>query len=145
MDKLYVLMYSDIAISDFRIFSNFDDALIEYLKSSIFETKNLLLEDDEDEINPKCLIEEIDDNDEECDEEEDSDEDNDSEDDVTCTLQIYNISSDTSEFKAVKEFDVDYFQDLISEKENLGDYLDDLEEKINDNNIPSEIKNAFQL
>lgn len=149
MNKLYVLIYTDMAISDFKIFNNFNDALIEYLKSSVFETRKLLTEeiedddeDNEEDDNPQCIINEID--------EEDNDEDNDDEYDEyeeyeTCTFQIYEIEAETSEFKATKEFDVDYFQDLIGENENLLDYLNNLEEKLNANEIPSEISKAYEL
>jgi len=155
MDKLYVLMYTDLAISDFRIFNKFNDALIEYLKSSVFETRKLLteeIEDDEDDedINPQCIIDEIDDEDDENDEDEDNNEDEDEDegcddDYETCVLQIYEIDAETSEFKPTKEFDVDYFQDLIGENENLIDYLNNLEEKLNSNEIPSEISKAYEL
>ena len=149
MDKLYVLMYTDLAISDFRIFNKFNDALIEYLKSSVFETRKLLteeIEDDEDDedINPQCIIDEIDEEDDE-NEDEDDEDDEDEDDYETCVLQIYEIDAETSEFKPTKEFDVDYFQDLIGENENLIDYLNNLEEKLNSNEIPSEISKAYEL
>lgn len=151
MDKLYVLIYTDMAISDFRIFNNYNDALIEYLKSSIFETRKLLTEDiededeDEDEINPQCIINEINEDDDEDDEDDDDDNEEDDNEYETCTLQIYEIESETSEFRATNSFDVDYFQDLIGENENLVDFLNNLEEKLNSNEIPSEISKAYDL
>jgi hypothetical protein len=168
MNELYVLMYTNLYISDFRIFNNYDDALIEYLKSSILETKKLLAEDidennyideENEDIDPQCIIDEIidEENEEENkkdkkeeneDNDEDEDEDDDDEEDeefTSCTLQIYNVSSKSSEFKSEREFDIDFFQDLIGNNENLENYINELEEKFNNNEIPPEIKEAFKL
>ena len=117
MDKLYVLMYTDVAIADFRIFNNFNDAFIEYLKFSITETQKLfhedLNEDEEDQF-----------------------------DDITCSFQIYELEK--SEFKTIKKFDIDFFQDILNSKEDLEVYLNSLENLVKKGEIPSDIMELYQ-
>jgi hypothetical protein len=93
---------------------------------TIIETRKLL---SEDELDQQCIINEID------------GEDNQFED-ITCTLQIYKLEN--SEFKPLKEFDVEFFQDILSDKEDLEEYLNLLEESICNGQIPENIINVFQ-
>lgn len=118
MNKLYVLLYNDVAIADFRIFNNFDDAFIEYLKFSVIETQKLLH-----------------------DEESEKDDDSNEFESLTCSLQIYEL--DNSEFKTIKEFDIEFFQDILSSKEDFENYLNTLKIDIFNGQIPNDIREMY--
>lgn len=49
MSKLFVLLYMDVAVSDFKIYATHEEALKEYLRASIQETRRNLAEDEEDQ------------------------------------------------------------------------------------------------
>lgn len=133
MGKLYVLVFTEYDILiDFKIFGEFDEALKEYLGYSIQETKKLLVDD--------SLVEESE-------PENDSDSEKVSEDDedITCKLQIFETSTDSSEFVLTKEFNIDFFlENVVNDREELKGYLEKLEDIIcDDTPVPSEILDIF--
>lgn len=143
MNKVYVLLYMDVSVSDFKIFSNFNDALTEYLRSSINETKKLLAEEVEQSCEEDQESTDVVSEDDTEDETYTPDEDCSTDDDLTCVLQVFEINDGTSEYRPVKDYDIDYFHDFVNGKENVSEYLDTLEQAIEDNQLPAEIVSSF--
>jgi hypothetical protein len=124
-NKLYVLTYMDFSISDFKIYNSYQEALKIYLLSSIRETKKLLCDSDS-ENNDAIKVES----------------DNESEEDVSCSLFVYEL--DGVEYKFIKDYDIDTFQDYLESIEDPSkEFLDELETKIKENNISEELKVHF--
>ena len=124
-NKLYVLTYMDFSISDFKIYNSYQEALKIYLLSSIRETKKLLCDSDS-ENNDAIKVES----------------DNESEEDVSCSLFVYEL--DGVEYKFIKDYDIDTFQDYLESIEDASkEFLVDLETKIKENNISEELKAHF--
>jgi predicted AlkP superfamily phosphohydrolase/phosphomutase len=139
-NKLYVVNYHEVQIAGYRIFSEFDQALKEYLKHCILETQSLLLEDDDEKAEVEELSsEEVSDVVEEEEEEEDEEFD-----EMSCSLEIQELEG--KEFVTAKEFDYQFFEENILEKntDDLADYLVNLEKLIDDNAIPSGIVALFK-
>jgi hypothetical protein len=124
-NKLYVLTYMDFSISDFKIYKSYEEALKLFLLSSIRETKKLLC-DSESENNDAIKVES----------------DSESEEEVSCSLFIYEL--DGVEYKFIKDYDIDTFQDYLESIEDASkEFLVDLETKIKENNISEELKAHF--
>jgi hypothetical protein len=124
-NKLYVLTYMDFSISDFKIYSSYEEALKIYLLSSIRETKKLLC-DSSDSSDDAIQVES----------------DSESDEDVSCTFFIYEL--DGVEYKFSKDYDIDTFQDYLESIEDASkEFLVELESKIKENNISDELKAHF--
>lgn len=149
MNKLFVLLYMDIAVSDFKIFSSYEDALKEYLSVSISNTKKLLSEvvdetgSDASEVssNKEVLDSDLSESCEDAEDDPDYETEADDLDMVTCTLQVFELQG--TEFRPCKDFDEDYFQDFLDNKDDVSAYLDGLEADINEGRIPDDIREAF--
>lgn len=126
--KLYVLLFTEYdMLIDFKLFGSFDEALKEYLGYSIQETRKLLVDESETEK----------------DDEEVSEED---EEDISCKLQIFEKSVDSSELVVTKEFSIDFFLEQIANdhEDDLKEYLEKLEDIVcEDIPIPEEITKLF--
>ena len=124
-NKLYVLTYMDFSISDFKIYNSYEEALKIYLLSSIRETKKLLC-DSESENNDAIKVES----------------DSESDEDVSCTFFIYEL--DGVEYKFIKDYDIDTFQEYLESIEDASkEFLLELESKIKENDISDELKAHF--
>ncbi len=127
--KLYVLLFTEYEmLIDFKLFGCFDEALKEYLGYSIQETRKLLV--DESDSDSKR--------------EDDESED---EEDISCKLQIFEKSVDSSELVVVKEFSIDFFLEQIANdhEDDLKEYLEKLEDIVcEDIPIPEEITKLFE-
>ena len=124
-NKLYVLTYMDFSISDFKIYNSYEEALKIYLLSSIRETKKLLC-DSESENNDAIKVES----------------DSESDEDVSCTFFIYEL--DGVEYKFIKDYDIDTFQEYLESIEDASkEFLIELESKIKENDISDELKAHF--
>jgi hypothetical protein len=122
--KLYVLAYMDFSITDFKIFASYTEALKIYLQSSITETIKLLCESDDDE---GIYV--------------DSDSDTSSEN-LTCSLFIYELEG--HQYKLVKDYDIDSFQDYIESREDANrEFLTELKQQIKQDQIPDDIRACF--
>jgi hypothetical protein len=147
MSKLFVLLYMDVAVSDFKIYATHEEALKEYLRASIQETRRNLAEDEEDQESvDDNLSTESKENMDSSDEEEDDVADpeyvcDDDLDDVTCILQMFEANG--TEYKPYKEFDIEYFQDFLSGRDDLATYLDELDEALSNDCIPPVVLEAF--
>ena len=136
-EKLYLLLYLDEDVSDYKLFASFDAAAKLYLKSAISETRKLLQEvncigeEEEDEAIEKIDTED-DDEDYEPDEEESS-----------CMMQVLEYNSSTKEYVAVKDYDVEVFQSFVEDMEEVDAYLDILEESLDNDVIPDTIRKMF--
>ena len=121
--KLYVLAYMDFSITDFKIYASYREALKIYLQSSINETIKLLCDSSDDE---EIHV--------------DSDSEND--ENLTCSLFIYELEG--VEYKLVKDYDIDNFQDYIEAREDANkEFLSQLKQQIKDDQISESIKECF--
>ena len=124
-NKLYVLTYMDFSISDFKIYTSYEEALKIYLLSSIRETKKLLCDSESDDA---IKVE--------------SDSDNESNEDISCSLFVYELEG--VEYRFVKDYDIDTFQDYLESIEDASkNFLIELESKIKENDIAEELKAHF--
>ena len=156
--KLYVLSYHEVQIAGYRIFSSYTDALKEYLKHCILETKSLLAEDDQEA--DLAVVEELY-NEEEASElsesaEEDTesatpldndadkseDEDEDEFDEMSAVLEVQELQD--NEYVTIKEYDYDAFQILIDGEDDVQEYMDELEKNIELNQIPTKVLELFK-
>jgi hypothetical protein len=144
--KLYVLTYNEVQIAGYRVFNSYTEALKEFIKHCILETKDLLTEEEEVEVEE----EEEEEVEEEVEEEDpvveeigsESDDKSDEEyDAMSCVFEIQELNG--NEFMTVKEYDYEVFQEFIEDKDDILSYLDELEKKIDDNDIPEELVNLF--
>jgi hypothetical protein len=139
--KLYVLSYHEVQIAGYRVFASYEEALKEYLMHCIIETKELLSEDDDTVSEKDDLSESAD---ESCDDEEESVEEIEEDsgyDDMTCVLEIQELQG--NEFMTIKEYDYEPFQMFLEEKEDIPEYLDELQKAIEENNIPQQLLDIF--
>lgn len=131
-DKIFVLLSIDADISDFRLFNNYIVALKNYLKQCIIETRHLLEQSDEDDIQLSCsdsesmlsshIVEPV----------------------PTYMLQIYELNAKTQEFDPIDDYSIDNFQEFVNEKDDVEDYLDALEKIIdNDLDLPVDVLDYF--
>lgn len=134
MTKLYVLNYHEVQIAGYRIFVSFEEALKEYLKHCILETRELLKDDQESDA-----VSELSDSgsesqsggDQESEEEFDS---------MSCALEVQELQD--NEYVTTKEWDYEAFQALLEEKEDIAAYLDSLEQQL-EGGLPEELKALF--
>ena len=149
--KLYVLSYNEVQIAGFRVFNSYTEALKEFIKHCILETKDLLNddEDDDDDEEVKEVEEEVEVDPvvEEIGSEEDNKEDVESEeseyDAMTCVFEVQELNG--HEFVTVKEYDYEVFQEFIEDKDDILSYLDELEKKIDSDDIPEDLINLFKV
>ena len=135
MSKLYVLNYHEVQIAGYRIFVSFEEALKEYLKHCILETRELLKED--------CASEPVSDLSSEEEAEEELEEEAEEEfDEMSCALEVQELQD--NEYVTTKEWDYEAFQALLDEKEDIPAYLDALEQQL-DTTIPEDLKAVFSV
>ena len=112
MSKIYVLLTVDVGISDLRVFADHKEALKAFLISCIHETQ-CLLEDENVSILSSSHG-----------------------DETTHILQFMELD-EGGEYKVVKDFDVNDFQEMVGDQDDVEDYLtklsEELEEKVPDN------------
>lgn len=124
--KIYCVVYIGEGIDNFKLYNSYEYALKEYLARCIKETK-LLLKDDSDTDSQISNLES---------------EDNFSDD--TCILQVFEPHADSKELLLIKEYDIDIFEDFISEKDDVEVFIASLEDSIkHDVPLPSEILDKF--
>lgn len=123
-NRLYILLFTDVVVSDFNIYSSLDVALKEYLKFSINETRTILNEVLQEE-NGK------------------SSSDCETDDSISCTLQVFEHDPEVSQYLCINNFSIDNFQDFIGNYDNIEEYLNNLESSLNNNKIPDEIVKLF--
>jgi len=125
MNRLYVLLFTDVIVSDFNIYSSLNVALKEYLKFSINETRIILNEVLEEETG-------------------ESSSDKESDNSISCTLQVFELDPEISQYLCINNFSIDNFQDFIGNyDDNIEEYLNNLESLLNNNEIPEEIVKLF--
>lgn len=123
-NKLFVLSYHEVQIAGFRIFNSYDEALKEYLRHCIIETRELLSENEEPVSDA-----------------ESSNEDSINFDEMSCVLEVQELQN--TEYVTLKEFDYEQFQALIENIDDVEEYLDVLETKIDADEISEEILKLF--
>lgn len=120
--KIFVVAYMDFSITDFKIYASYKEALKVYLQSSISETIKLLCDSSDDDEGIHV----------------DSDSEN---EDLTCTLFVYELEG--AEYKLVKDYDIDSFQDYIESREDASkEFLAQLKQEIKQE-IPEDITAYF--
>jgi hypothetical protein len=145
MSNIYtvIFMNADMAILDFKIYGSYTAALKEFLKQAILETKEKFAEevsgsDDDSEFDVTS--------DSETDEDDDSDYEDD-EDETTCVLQVHAPpeQSDDGEYELKLEYDVESFQEFLSEKDDALEYMNQLEKDLAEPGftLPTEIVQVF--
>lgn len=117
-NKLYVLTYHEVQIAGYRVLNSYDIALKEYLKHCILETKELIEEDKEEQSETESF------------------------DDMTCIFEIQELQD--NEYNTIKEYDYDFFQQLLDEVEDIPAFLDMLDKKLDANEIPQNILDLFK-
>jgi hypothetical protein len=142
MSKIYtvIFMNADMAMLDFKIYGNYTAALKEFLKQAILETKEKFAEevsgsDDDSEFDVTSDSET-----------EEDDEYEDDEDETTCVLQVHAPPEQSDgEFELKLEYDVESFQEFLSEKEDALEYMNQLEKDLGEPGftLPDEIFQVF--
>lgn len=122
MTKLYSLSYHEVQIAGFRNFISYETALKEFLRHCILETKSVLNSSSDEEA------------------EEERSTENDF-DEMTCVFEIQELESD--EYVTTKEYDYETFQMFIEDIDNIDDYLNELEKKLDAGEIPEDLKEIF--
>ena len=135
MSKLYVLNYNEVQIAGYRIFVSFEEALKEYLKHCILETRELLKEDCGSE--PVSELSESESEEEDAEEEPEEAEEF---DEMSCTLEVQELQD--NEYVTTKEWDYEAFQALLDEKEDIPAYLEELEQQL-EAAVPEDLKAVF--
>lgn len=137
MSKLYVLNYQEVQIAGYRILTSYDEALKEYLKHCILETRSLLAEDDdcgeeaEEEIGSDSESGSV----------SESEQQSQGDDELSCIFEIQELQD--KEYITTKEYDYECFQSLLEDKDDIPAFLDDLEKAIDADQIPEDIKSLF--
>jgi len=124
--NVYATVYLDASsITDFKLYTSLTDAMKEYFKCCVKETQWLI--EDED------MRQDV------------SDDDGDDQIPWTCILQIYRPSpeSESSELELVREFDIDEFQNLVGETEDIDVYLAFMKAALENDQIPEELLAMF--
>lgn len=134
MSKLYVLNYHEVQIAGYRIFVSFEEALKEYLKHCILETRELLKEDCASE--PVSVLSETESEVAGSEEEAETEEF----DEMSCALEVQELQD--NEYVTTKEWDYEAFQAILEEKEDIPAYLDALEQHL-ETEIPGDLKAVF--
>ncbi len=124
--RLYVVLAIDVSISDFKIYASREEALKNYLKACIQETKSVLKEVQEDASDALSSL---------------SSEEEESFGDTTSVLQVFEL--DGGEYKAVQDYDVEDFQEVIGEKDDIEEYLKELSEALDSGNVPLDLLEVF--
>lgn len=117
--KLYTLTYHEVQIAGYRNFSDYETALKEFLKHCINETKSVI--ESSDEAEPE----------------------EDNMDDMTCVFEVQELQKDTCEFVTVKEYDYETFQMVIEDMEDIGAYVSELQDQLNQDKIPQDLLEIF--
>jgi hypothetical protein len=143
MERLYVVLYIDVSICDFKIYSNHEEALKEFLRFCLRDIKTLMKEVDV-EYSDSDSIPSIDTTSSEDSHDKKSLADEE-ESDMTCILQVHEKDDDGNGYSAVREFDVEAFREFVSEMENVQEYIDGLDANLQEGVIPSEISEGFNL
>ena len=146
MTNLFVVSYHEVQIAGFRIFSSYEEALKEYLKHCILETKSVLADDDDccEEDCEEVDGEESTDNDED-DECDGSDEEEDEFDEMSAVFEVQELQG--NEYITTKEWDYEYFQQLIEDKDDdeIIAFIDKLEKELDADRIPDEVLQLFKV
>jgi len=134
-NKIYTLTYHEVQIAGYRVFNSFDEALKEYLKHCICETKSLLNSPDSSDSSSDCG--EISDSDE-----EKSTESNEEVfDELTCVFEVQELQG--NEYVTIKEYDYETFQLVLEDMDNIPEYIEDLEKNLDNNMIPADLLDVF--
>ena len=123
MNKIYAISYHEVQIAGYRVFTNFETAIKEYLKHCITETKNMLESPEPSEEGESSEEESL--------------------DDMTCVLEVMELQDE--EFVTTKEWDYETFQIIIEDIENIPEYLDELSEQLDANKIPEDLMEIFEM
>lgn len=123
-----MLIYLDESLSDVRVFWDGKEALSLFLKSCIKETKQVLREDTES-ISTSDIVSTSD--------------ESFKDDEKTCVIQV--LEKGAGEYNIVKEYDIDFFQDFVGDKEDIEGYIKHLEDDLDNNIISEEISSTFTL
>lgn len=126
--KLYTLTYHEVQIAGYRNFSDYETALKEFLKHCITETKSVI-----DSSSEKSTDDEA----------EAPAEDDDNMDEMTCVFEVQELQEDTCEFVTVKEYDYETFQMVIEDMDDIGNYISELENQLNQDKIPQDLIEIF--
>ena len=140
MSNIYtvIFMNADMAMLDFKIYGNYTAALKEFLKQAILETKEKFAEEDDDSEFDVTSDSETD--------EDDESEYEDDEDETTCVLQIHAPPEKSEgEYELKLEYDVESFQEFLSEKEDALEYMTQMEKDLEEPGftLPNEIMQVF--
>ena len=119
MSKIFTVSYHEVQIAGYRVFASYDLALKEYLKHCITETRTAINSDSSSE----------------------SSKSSDNFDDMTCILEVQEL--DEGEYVTTKEYDYEVFQMIIEDIDDVCQYIDDLEQKLECNVIPEDIIELF--
>jgi hypothetical protein len=146
--KLYVLSYNEVQIAGYRIFISYNEALKEFIKHCILETKDLLTEEEEEDNETEEVVDKeadpvVEEIGSESDDKDDKDDEESEYDAMSCVFEIQELNG--NEFVTVKEYDYEVFEEFIEDKEDILAYLDDLEKKIDENEIPEELTKLFTV
>lgn len=116
MDTIYVLTYEESEILGYRIFKDFKEALKEYMKHCISETRAILSSDTSSDSSEE-------------------------EGPMNCILEIQELNE--HEYEMVKEFEYEHFQMLLDGKDNVETYLMELEGMVDARIFPEEVLELF--
>jgi hypothetical protein len=136
-DKIYTLTYHEVQIAGYRVFNSYNEALKEYLKHCICETKSLL----DSPVNSS-------DSSSDCGSEDGGGKSSESRDDksndfdeFTCVFEVQELQD--HEYVTVKEYDYETFQLALEDIDNIPDFIELLEAELEKGNIPKDLLVVF--
>ncbi len=130
-NKIYTLTYHEVQIAGYRVFNSYNEALKEYLKHCICETKSLLNSPSNSESS----------SDFDSDAEKSTESNEDQFDELTCVFEVQELQG--NEYVTVKEYDYETFQLVLEDIDNIPDYIEDLEKNIENDFIPEDLLEIF--
>ena len=116
METIYVLTYEESEILGYRIFSDYKEALKEYIKHCITETKALLSSDTSSDSSEE-------------------------EGPMNCTLEVQELNG--KEYEMVKEFDYEHFKIILDSKEDIVNYMTELEGMVDSGSFPEDVLELY--
>ena len=131
MSKVFVIsIIQESGETDINVYSTFQQALKKYLKFCINEIYLDYLNDDDDSVasGSKEIL--------------DSEEDYTG---ATCILRVYELDEEKGEYDPTYVFDIYSFQEFIDPIEDVLDFLNMLEESMDNDTIPKPVLEAFQI
>ena len=131
-NKIYTLTYHEVQIAGYRVFNSYNEALKEYLKHCICETKSLLNSPDSSESSSDCGL---------SDEEKSTESDKEDFDELTCVFEVQELQG--NEYVTIKEYDYETFQLVLEDIDNIPDYIEELEKNLENDVISQDLYEIF--